>query len=125
MDTSDIRKGLKFMMDGNPYVVVDFQFVKPGKGQAFTRTKMRNLLNGSTINDKLAAPNGRVHQAVDAKKPPKEIVQEFYLATLSRRPAEKEEAAALKLLSAAPNPYEGAEDLMWGLLNMKEFVFNH
>ena len=49
MDTSDIRKGLKIMMDGHPYVVVDFQFVKPGKGQAFTRTKMKNMLTGSTI----------------------------------------------------------------------------
>jgi elongation factor P len=49
MDTSDIKKGLKLMMDGNPYVVTDFQFVKPGKGQAFTRTKMRNMLNGNTI----------------------------------------------------------------------------
>jgi elongation factor P len=49
MDTSDIRKGLKLMMDGNPYVVTDFQFVKPGKGQAFTRTKMRNMLTGNTI----------------------------------------------------------------------------
>jgi elongation factor P len=49
MDTSDIRKGLKLMMDGNPYVVTDFQFVKPGKGQAFTRTKMRNMLTGGTI----------------------------------------------------------------------------
>jgi elongation factor P len=49
MDTSDIRKGLKLMMDGQPYVVTDFQFVKPGKGQAFTRTKMRNMLTGSTI----------------------------------------------------------------------------
>jgi elongation factor P len=49
MDTSDIRKGLKIMMDGQPYVVVDFQFVKPGKGQAFTRTKMKNMLTGGTI----------------------------------------------------------------------------
>ena len=49
MDTSDILKGLKLLMDGQPYVVVDFQFVKPGKGQAFTRTKMKNLLTGSTI----------------------------------------------------------------------------
>ncbi len=30
MDTSDVRKGLKMTLDGNPYVVVDFQFVKPG-----------------------------------------------------------------------------------------------
>ncbi len=49
MDTSDIRKGLKLMQDGAPYVVVDFQFVKPGKGQAFTRTKMKNMLTGGTI----------------------------------------------------------------------------
>lgn len=49
MDTSDIRKGLKIMMDGQPYIVVDFQFVKPGKGQAFTRTKMKNMLTGGTI----------------------------------------------------------------------------
>lgn len=49
MDTSDIKKGFKMMWDGQPYIVVEFQFVKPGKGQAFTRTKMRNLLTGGVI----------------------------------------------------------------------------
>ena len=49
MDTSDIRKGLKIMYDGQPYVVVEFQFVKPGKGQAFTRTKMKNMLTGGLL----------------------------------------------------------------------------
>ncbi len=49
MDTSDIRKGLKMMLDGSPYNVVDFQFVKPGKGQAFTRVKIRNMLNGNVL----------------------------------------------------------------------------
>jgi elongation factor P len=48
-DTSDIRKGLKIMMDGAPYVVVEFQFVKPGKGAAFTRTKVKNLLTGAVL----------------------------------------------------------------------------
>lgn len=48
-DTSDIRKGLKVLMDGNPYTIVDFQFVKPGKGTAFTRTKFKNLLTGAVI----------------------------------------------------------------------------
>ncbi|HEY4058583.1 MAG TPA: elongation factor P [Kofleriaceae bacterium] len=47
-DTSDIRKGLKVLMDGNPWTVIEFQFVKPGKGAAFTRTKFKNLLNGTT-----------------------------------------------------------------------------
>jgi elongation factor P len=49
MDTSDLKKGFKFMYDGQPWVCVDFQFVKPGKGQAFTRTKMRHLLTGSVV----------------------------------------------------------------------------
>ncbi len=49
METSDIKKGVKIMMDGQPYIVVEFQFVKPGKGQAFTRTKMKNLLTGGVL----------------------------------------------------------------------------
>jgi elongation factor P len=49
MDTSDIKKGVKLMQDGQPYVVVDFQFVKPGKGQAFTRTRMKNMLTGNVL----------------------------------------------------------------------------
>ena len=49
MDTSDIKKGLKMMLDGQPYTVVDFQFVKPGKGQAFTRVKIRNMATGAVL----------------------------------------------------------------------------
>jgi elongation factor P len=49
MDTSDIRKGLKMMVDDQPYVVIDFQFVKPGKGQAFTRLKIRNMATGAVL----------------------------------------------------------------------------
>lgn len=49
-DTSDIRKGLKVMMDGSPFTIVEFQFVKPGKGAAFTRTKFKNLLTGAVID---------------------------------------------------------------------------
>jgi elongation factor P len=52
-DTSDIRKGLKIMIDGAPYTVVEFQFVKPGKGAAFTRTKMKNLLTGNVLERNL------------------------------------------------------------------------
>ena len=52
-DTSDIRKGLKIMIDGAPYTIVEFQFVKPGKGAAFTRTKMKNLLSGAVLERNL------------------------------------------------------------------------
>ena len=49
-DTSDIRKGLKILWNDVPWTVVDFQHVKPGKGNQFTRTKIKNLLTGS-VND--------------------------------------------------------------------------
>ena len=41
--TNDLRSGMKLMIDGAPWTVVDVDFVKPGKGQAFARVKMRNL----------------------------------------------------------------------------------
>lgn len=49
-DTSDIRKGLKIQIDGEPFIVVDFQFVKPGKGTAFTKCRLKNLITGSTLD---------------------------------------------------------------------------
>lgn len=66
MDTSDIKKGLKFVYDGDPYVCVEFQFVKPGKGQAFTRTKMRHLLTGSVIERNIRS--GEKIEAADAEE---------------------------------------------------------
>jgi elongation factor P len=47
--TQDLRKNLKLLVDGAPYICVEAQFVKPGKGQAFTRCKLRNLVSGNTI----------------------------------------------------------------------------
>ena len=47
---SDLRKGLKILIDGEPYVVVDFQFSKPGKGQALYRTKVKNMVTGNQFD---------------------------------------------------------------------------
>jgi len=43
---NDVKTGLKILVDGDPYVIVEADFIKPGKGQAFTRIKIRNLKNG-------------------------------------------------------------------------------
>lgn len=48
--TSEFRKGLKIEIDGVPYEIVDFQHVKPGKGNQFTRTRLRNLLQHTTLD---------------------------------------------------------------------------
>ncbi len=49
VSTSDFRSGLKIEIDGQPYTIVTNQFVKPGKGQAFNRVRMKHLLSGRTI----------------------------------------------------------------------------
>ena len=48
--TSDFKKNLKILYKNQPYVIVDFQHVKPGKGNQFTRTKLKNLITGSNID---------------------------------------------------------------------------
>ncbi len=47
--TSDFKRGTKILVDGEPYSITDFQHVKPGKGNQFTRTKMRSLITGQNL----------------------------------------------------------------------------
>ncbi len=48
--TNDFRKGLKVQIDGEPYLMVECQFVKPGKGNAFYKCKMKNLVRNTTLD---------------------------------------------------------------------------
>ena len=50
VSTSEFKNGLKFIMDGDPYTIVDNELVKPGKGQAFNRVKIRNLKTGRVVD---------------------------------------------------------------------------
>ena len=45
-ESGDLRKGLKIEIDGDPYEIVDFEFVKPGKGQALYKCKLKNMITG-------------------------------------------------------------------------------
>ncbi|BAU58393.1 elongation factor P [Halorhodospira halochloris] len=47
--TNEFKSGLKLMLDGDPYTIVENEFVKPGKGQAFNRVKLRNLKTNRVI----------------------------------------------------------------------------
>ena len=61
--TQDFRKGLKIEVDGEPFIIVDFQHVNPGKGGAFVRTKIKSLLTGRQMDptfkagDKVGTPD--------------------------------------------------------------------
>ena len=61
--TTDFRKGLKIEIDNEPYVIVEFQHVKPGKGGAFVRTKIKHMISGRVLDptfrsgDKVGKPD--------------------------------------------------------------------
>ncbi len=62
-DTRQFKKNLKIEVEGIPFNIVDFQHISPGKGSAFTRTKLKNMLNGAVIErtfksgDKVGKPD--------------------------------------------------------------------
>ena len=55
VSTAEFKKGLKIQFDGQPYTIVDFQHVKPGKGGAFVRTKLKHLRQGRVIDNTFRA----------------------------------------------------------------------
>ncbi|MDY6824766.1 MAG: elongation factor P [Thermodesulfobacteriota bacterium] len=67
-EVGDLRKGLKIEVNGDPHVVVDFEFVKPGKGQALYKCKLKNMVTGSQFDqtyrtgDKLNKANLEEHK---------------------------------------------------------------
>ena len=67
ISAGDIRKGTTFEMDGNVYTVVEFLHVKPGKGAAFVRTKLRNVLHGG-MTDTTFNPTDKLQEAVIERK---------------------------------------------------------
>ncbi|QDU93588.1 DUF1549 and DUF1553 domain-containing protein [Lignipirellula cremea] len=82
-----------------------------------------HTLNGDTVADKIAGSQGRIAQLVKAKTPHAEIVTELYLATLSRRPSPEELAFSDELLADSDKPQTAYEDLLWALINSKQFLF--
>lgn len=84
-----------------------------------------HLLNGDALNKKIADPTGRIETALKAKKKNEAIIEELYLVTVSRLPNQDEIDRAQRFLREAPTPREGLQDVLWVLLNSREFMFNH
>ena len=83
-----------------------------------------NLVNGKTISDAVADPKGRVAKMVLAGKAESAIVEELYLAALSRPPSKSEAEQAVKYLAGGPKAMR-AQDLLWALLNSKGFLYSY
>jgi hypothetical protein len=84
-----------------------------------------HLMNSAGINDRLAAKTGRVAALLQSGLPVRRIVDELYLSAVSRFPTPEELRQGTLLIATSSNRQQAAEDLLWALLNTKEFVFNH
>lgn len=86
-----------------------------------------HLLNSRAIQEKLTLADGRAALwAADAARPAAEKIRELYLLALSREPTPAEQATAVAHVERqAANPRAAYEDIVWALLNTKEFLFNH
>jgi len=83
------------------------------------------LANSDEIENKLAAGDGRLARLFNAKTSIPDVVDELYLAAYSRMPSSDERALATGHIEGAKDQRRAAEDLLWSLLNSREFMFNH
>jgi elongation factor P len=96
ISAGEFRNGATFEMDGQVYKVVEFQHVKPGKGSAFVRTKLKNVINGSVL-EKTFNPTEKMPKAQIDRKDMQYLYNdgEFYYfmdnATFEQLPLSKEE----------------------------------
>ncbi len=83
-----------------------------------------NLINGPTVAEALIDPKGRIAQLIKSNQDDRVLVEELYLATFSRLPEKNEYAVAVEHIANAESKEEGAQDLLWALINSPAFLFN-
>ena len=83
-----------------------------------------SLVNGPTLADAVANPDGRIAKAILAGRTDRELIEELYLASLSRLPTPSEMDEAITYLGSSPGRAGKAQDLLWALINSNSFLFN-
>jgi hypothetical protein len=83
------------------------------------------LANSDDIENKLAAGDGRIAKLVEAKTPPEAIIETLYLSAFARRPTDAERTTTLTYVQSQTDQRQALEDVLWAILNSKEFAFNH
>lgn len=83
-----------------------------------------NMVNGPTIGDAIAHPEGIIARKIAAGATPEQLIEAMYLSVLCRRPSPEEQSNGITYFSTVNNPKAAAEDLMWALINSPGFLFN-
>jgi hypothetical protein len=83
------------------------------------------LANSDEIEGKIAAGDGRLARLLKEKKPPPAIIEELYLTAYARRPTAVELKRTLDYVGGLDDKTKALEDVLWVIVNSKEFMFNH
>jgi hypothetical protein len=89
-----------------------------------TLSQALHMINGDTLTRKLAESK-RLQKLLDAGQKPPQVVEAVYMACLSRKPSPEETQKLEAVLAAEPNPRNAVDDILWAVLNSREFLFNH
>ncbi len=90
-----------------------------------TLTQAFQLITGDLMNRLLGEPEGRLGRLLAAHRSDREVLDELYLSALTRPPTAEEEMRAVAHLAKSKDRRAAFEDLLWGLLNAKEFLLRH
>jgi hypothetical protein len=95
------------------------------RGNEPSMAQALHLMNAPEIMDKIRSRRGTARRLADSDKTPRVIIDELYLETLSRFPSDKERAVMLQAFTESGDDRRAAvEDVLWALLNTKEFIYN-
>jgi hypothetical protein len=124
METWNFKIGSEFLdAFGRPNSSSDPPCERNTKG---TIVQSLHLMHGDGLQKKITHEKGRARRLSDSKKTPAEIADEVYLATLSRRPTQKERGFVEKFYKNHKDGRRSAtEDFIWAIINSAEFIFNH
>jgi len=89
-----------------------------------TLSQALHMINGETVSRKIGESKW-LQSLLDAGKPPAEIIDNIYVACLSRKPTAEEVQKLEGLMAAEPNKRLAVDDILWAVLNSREYLFNH
>lgn len=138
--------GVPERLDGYPYGMKAVQIADPNLNSSFLRMfgrsdrvtacacerggevtlpQLLHLQNNEALQSRITTAAGWVYSTLAREKDDAAVLEGIFLRTLARRPREDERAAVTKLLAEGEKRHDVFSDLMWALLNSKEFAFNH
>lgn len=83
------------------------------------------LINGELVQRKLTDKKGSISQLIEQTEDNDQVIRQIYLTTLSRPPADEDLESCRQILADAADRRTGLEDIVWALINGREFLFNH